>query len=187
MEREQIDKLLGKYWNCETSLEEEQLLQQFFSENVVPDNYKNVAPLFLYKHNKQKERLSDSFDERLNQKIEERRKKYITIKLFAPTLKIAAMIAFILTLGLSGLLWVNSSKKQHFAETYNDSFAAYKEATLALGKLSLALQKGEKVSLETLVQLNELNIDWDFIDSLNMEIYKNEDETELEKEQNIEL
>ncbi|HUI33068.1 MAG TPA: hypothetical protein VLY84_05570 [Dysgonamonadaceae bacterium] len=187
MEREQIDKLLGKYWNCETSLEEEQLLQQFFSENVVPDNYKNVAPLFLYTHNEQKEKLSDSFDEKLNQKIEERQKKYITIKLFAPALKIAAMVAFILALSFSGLFWINSTKKQHFAETYNDPLAAYKEATLALDKLSLALQKSEKASLETLVQLNELNVDWDFIDSLNMEIYKNEEEIELKEEQNLKL
>lgn len=187
MEIEQIDKLLGKYWNCETSLEEEQLLQQFFLENEVPDNYKDVAPLFHYKHNGQKEKLSASFDERLNHKIETRQKKYITIKLFAPALKIAGMIAIILALGLSGLVWINSTKKQHFAETYNDPFAAYKEATLALDKLSLALQKGEKVSLETLVQLNELNVDWDFIDSLNIANYKNDEEMEMEEEQELEL
>ena len=187
MEQEQIDKLLEKYWNCETSLEEEQLLQQYFSENSVSDTYKDIAPLFFYKHNEQNEKLSENFVEKLTYKMNERQKKYIIIKLFAPALKIAAMIAFVVALSVSGLIWVNSTKKQHFAETYNDSFAAYKEATSALDILSLALQKGEKVSLETLVQLNELNIDWNYIDSLNIEEYNNEEEINMSEEQNIVL
>lgn len=187
METEQIDKLLGKYWNCETSLEEEQLLHRFFSENDVPDKYIDVAPLFHYKNKAQEEKLSASFEEKLKEQIEERQKKYITIKLFATALKIAGMIALILTVGFSGLIWMNSTDKQHFAETYNDPLAAYKEAASALDKMSMALQKGEKVSLETLVQLNELNVDWDFIDSLHVATYGDAEEHELEEEQNMAL
>ena len=187
MEQEEVDKLLEKYWNCETSVEEEQLLQHFFSENFAPYNYKDIAPLFVYRHTEQNEKLSANFDKKLRNKIKEKQKKYITIKLFAPALKLTAMIAFILVVGVSGVIWMNSTKKQHFAETYNDSFAAYKEAASALDILSLALQKSEKVSLETLVQLNELNVDWDYIDSLNIEAYNNEEEINMSQEQNIVL
>ena len=187
MEQEEIDKLLEKYWNCETSVEDEQLLQQYFSENSVPDIYKDIAPLFVYRDKEQKEKLSATFDKTLKNKIKERQKKYITIKLFAPALKLAAMIAFILVLGVSGVIWMNSTKNQHFAETYNDSFAAYKEATSALDMLSLALQKGEQVSFEILVQLNELNLDWEYIDSLNIEANNNEEEIEMPEEQIIEF
>lgn len=189
MEIEQIDNLLEKYWNCETSLEEEQLLHRFFSESDMPDKYRDVAPLFLYKNRAQAEKLSAGFDEKLNQKIEERQKRYITIKLFAPALKVAAVIALILTVGFSGIIWKNFTNKQHFAETYNDPLAAYKEAISALDIMSSALQKGEMVSFETLVQLNELNVDWELIDSLQVATYNDTDTeaTELEEEQNLTL
>ena len=182
MEFQNIDALLEKYWNCETSVNEEQILQDFFMQAQIPEGFKDLALLFKYTHNKQTEKLGANFDKKFNDAIKKRRKKYISIKLFAPTLKIASMIAFIITIGLSGVIWVNSTKKQNFAETYSDPFAAYKEATSALDKLSMALQKGDKLSMETLIQLNQLDVDWDRIDSINNIVYNNNIQADNEEQ-----
>lgn len=173
MEIQHIDKLLENYWNCKTSIQEEQLLQEFFKQDQIPRIYNDVELLFKYTDNERSEKLGNDFDKKLMNAINSRQKKYITIKLFAPTLKVAAMIAFIIVVGISGVIWVNSAKNQNFAETYSDSHAAYKVATSALDKLSVALQKGEALSMETLVQLNELNVDWNIIDSINNSLNNN--------------
>ena len=182
MEIQNIDKLLQKYWNCETTLQEEQLLQEFFMQDNVSESYNDASSLFNFTHKKQAEKLGANFDEKLMSAINNRQKRHITIKLFAPTLKVAAMIAFIFVVGLSGVIWINSTKKQNFSETYSDSYAAYKEATSALDQLSIALQKGEALSLETLVQINQLEVDWNKIDSINNTLYNNNSEEDNEEQ-----
>jgi hypothetical protein len=57
MDSKQIERLLEKYWNCETSLEEEQHLREFF-KNEVPESMKDVAEVFRYFHAQQKQQLS---------------------------------------------------------------------------------------------------------------------------------
>ncbi|MDD3788558.1 MAG: hypothetical protein PHO94_07665 [Petrimonas sp.] len=171
MEFENIHTLINKYWNCETSTQEEQILQDFFSQEEIPDELKEYAPLFRYKKDSQSKTLSSDFDKRLSTAIREQEKenKYITVKIFAPALRIAASVALITGLGIGIYLVANQNKKNYFAETYNDPNAALKHATFALDKLSDALKKGEEASMESLRELEELNLDWAALDSLNME------------------
>ena len=39
MDLDRIEKLLAKYWECETSVEEEGELKQFFSGDNVPEKW----------------------------------------------------------------------------------------------------------------------------------------------------
>ena len=48
MDSNKIEELLNKYWNCETSLEEEQQLQAYFREGTVPEELKETAALFRW-------------------------------------------------------------------------------------------------------------------------------------------
>ena len=48
MDSKNLEQLLEKYWNCDTSLEEEKLLRDYFSNNEVPDTLKEAAVLFRY-------------------------------------------------------------------------------------------------------------------------------------------
>ena len=109
----------------------------------------------------------------------EKAKQYITIRIFAPVLKIAASIAIIVSLGAGIYFLVNENRKPYFAETYNDPKAALKDATHALEKLSEALRKGEQASKETFDKLKNLNIDWAAIDSMGRDM---EQEMEMEVE-----
>ena len=53
MDSKKIEELLQRYWDCETSLEEEKQLQEYFRSENVPDQLKETATLFHY-YKKQK-------------------------------------------------------------------------------------------------------------------------------------
>lgn len=182
---ESIRFLLNKYWNCETSLEEEKQLKNFFSSNDIPEDLQKYAPLFKdYKENQLSIRLDNDFVKRLEAAIhqKEKEKQYITISIFAPVLKIAASILITITLGIGIYFLANESKKPYFAETYNDPKAALKDATYALEKISEALQRGEEASQETLNELKNMNIDWTVLDSMNVEMEPVAETEPIEKE-----
>ncbi len=48
MDSSEIKQLLEKYWNCETSLAEEQQLKEYFRSNTVPESLKETSELFRY-------------------------------------------------------------------------------------------------------------------------------------------
>ncbi|WP_436416179.1 hypothetical protein [Petrimonas sp.] len=171
MNNERIYTLLEKYWNCETSVSEEQELQAFFNFGNVPADLLQFVPVFAYKQKQQTISLSDDFDRKLEASIRkaDRQKQYITIKIFEPFLRIAASIILIAGIGISVYFFAKQNN-QVFAETYNDPNAALEQATSALEKLSLALQATEEASFKSLEQLDNLNLDWSEIDSLSSEI-----------------
>ena len=98
MDYKYINQLLERYWNGETSLEEEQILRSFFSQICVPEELAKYRPLFNYEQTETKtDRLGDDFDERLMSMIDEPQE--IKVKAqpihisqrFAPLFKAAAM------------------------------------------------------------------------------------------------
>ncbi len=103
MDYKYIDQLLERYWNAETSLEEEEILRAFFSQEEIPTELEQYRPLFVYEHQEQKaDVLDESFDDRILSIIEkEEPVKARTITLtqrLMPLFKAAAVVAVILTL-----------------------------------------------------------------------------------------
>lgn len=43
-----INELIEKYWNAETTLEEEQAIKTYFKKGKIADEHKHLAPLFGY-------------------------------------------------------------------------------------------------------------------------------------------
>ncbi|WP_315516340.1 pyruvate ferredoxin oxidoreductase [Hoylesella shahii] len=106
MDYKYINQLLERYWNCETSLEEEGILRAFFSQKDVPAELRQYQPLFAYQQLEAKEKhLGADFDNRLLAIIEEDepiKVKARTITLtqrLKPLFKAAAVVAIFLTLG----------------------------------------------------------------------------------------
>ena len=106
MDYKYINQLLERYWNCETSLEEEGILRAFFSQKDVPAELRQYQPLFAYQQLEAKEKhLGADFDNRLLAMIEEDepiKVKARTITLtqrLKPMFKAAAIVAIFLTLG----------------------------------------------------------------------------------------
>ena len=57
MDFKYIEQLLERYWQCETSLEEEAQLRTFFTEEDVPEHLSRYKDLFVYQQLQQEEYL----------------------------------------------------------------------------------------------------------------------------------
>ncbi len=170
MNSEKINSLLEKYWNCETSVQEEKELQTFFSGNSVPEELRQYVPLFSYIKDEQSISLSDGFSERLQNAFGvegEGKERYITIRIFRPLLRIAVSVLLVVGMGVSFYFISKQDNRPQFVETFEDPNAAMQHAAYALEKLSHALRKSETASVETIQFIDDLDIDWIAIDSLN--------------------
>lgn len=103
MDYKYIEQLVERYFDAETSLEEEQILRSFFSQEDIPAEMQQWAPLFAYKDENM---LGDDFEARILQQIDETQQTAVVkakeVKLtqyLMPLFKAAAVVAIILTLG----------------------------------------------------------------------------------------
>ena len=65
MDYKYIEQLLERYWQCETSLEEESELRSFFSEEEVPAHLLRYKELFVYQTVQQESGLGRSEERRV--------------------------------------------------------------------------------------------------------------------------
>ncbi len=102
MDYKYIEQLLERYFQCETTLKEEEILRTFFSQEDVPVWLVKYQTLFTYEA-QDGQQLDDHFDERILQMIEQEepvKARVLTItQRLMPLFKAAAMVAIILTLG----------------------------------------------------------------------------------------
>lgn len=103
MDYKYIEQLLDRYWRCETSLEEEQILRAFFQQDNIPASMRRYQSLFVYEiEEKQHDALGEDFDKKMLSLIaeEESKAKVITFhKRLIPLFRAAAIVAIVLTLG----------------------------------------------------------------------------------------
>jgi hypothetical protein len=101
MDYKYIEQLLERYWEGESTLQEEAILRAFFNQEDVPAclmKYKSLFDCGL-----QEETLGDDFDARILSSIgqeEPKKAKIITIaSRLKPLFKAVAIVAIILTIG----------------------------------------------------------------------------------------
>ena len=95
MNYEYIEQLLERYWNAETTLEEEKILKSFFSQDNIPENFQKYTPVFSAQSNIKEQGLGEDFDNRILHNIGSSNKKHQVI----PFIKAAAAVAIMLTIG----------------------------------------------------------------------------------------
>lgn len=148
MDFDRIEKLLAKYWECETTLQEEEELRKFFNTAEVPKHLAEYAPLFqYYSSEKQKESLDSSFDEAVLRKIGEstpKRGKVVTM--FYDISKIAAAILVIAVATYFIQQEYNDKKEEmpYLTDTIEDPQKAFEETKKALQMISANFNKGRK-------------------------------------------
>ena len=99
MDYKYIEQLLERYWQGETTLQEENILRSFFSQQDIPEHLQKYKALFTYEKEKP---LSDDFDARILEMIGEGEPKAKTVTMISrltPLFKAAAIVAIVLTLG----------------------------------------------------------------------------------------
>jgi hypothetical protein len=95
MDYKYIEQLLEKYWNCETSVEEEQILRSFFRQKELPEHLLRYKSLFAYQEAEKDIKLGDDFDSRILAEIERPVVKARRLTLhtrFMPLFKAAAVM-----------------------------------------------------------------------------------------------
>jgi hypothetical protein len=137
MDYNKVKELLDKYWEGETTLEEEQVLKNYFNSTNVAADFEQFKPLFVY-FKKEKSLTSKQSFVHLTQLSRVR-------PLIPKWLMAAASILLFIVGGLSynydTVLTVKEDTKL-IADTYKDPQEAYKEAKAALMLISKGLNKG---------------------------------------------
>lgn len=112
MDSEYIEQLLQRYWQCQTSRDEERQLRDYFSQpaEAVPEHLRRYRSLFAWQKQMSDARLSDDFDSRVLAKIETMEQKPAAavvvkagkrsiVRKLSPMFKAAAAIAVVLLVG----------------------------------------------------------------------------------------
>ena len=147
MEREQIKALLERYWEGETSLEEEKKLKQFFARPDVPEEWKQEAGFFQYL-NAQKEKVALEDEEIIEMLEREPKKKDNQIRLYIENLAKIAAVILIVAVAVFFVREDYESKKEQLdpmiSDTYEDPQKAFEETKKALMLVSRQFNKGQK-------------------------------------------
>ena len=121
MDYKYIEQLLERYWECQTTLEEETILRKFFAQEDIPASLLPYRDLFLAEENMAQAHLSEDFDARLMERLaigqptgatlavqkgnkEKRHAKVIKISItqqLRPLYRAAAMVAIVLSIGMA--------------------------------------------------------------------------------------
>jgi hypothetical protein len=144
MDSEKIDDLLKKYWNCESSLEEEQQLQEYFQKGIIAERHKDTAPLFRYFQETKKKSLNDvSFDAQVLNKVQKPGAAKV-IKLMQNSMRIAAGISVLLMATWFVHTELKNTNTQEELDTFNDPQLAFEETKKALMMISKSFGRAEE-------------------------------------------
>ena len=116
MDYKYIEQLLERYWNCETSLEEEQILRSFFHQKEIPAHLLRYKAMFAYQEIEKERGLGSDFDAKVLARVEKPvvKAQRLTLRTrFMPLFKAAAMIAVLFVMGrLAWKLCRNGPKRK---------------------------------------------------------------------------
>lgn len=169
MDFDKIQELLNKYWNCETSLEEEQQLRRYFQGEGIPEQLKETESLFRYFEFQKKKSLRDdvAFDTKVLRRLNKSKQTPSTRFLYS-TMRIAAGI---IVLAIALLFIRNEVRKttpKEIVDTYDDPKLAFEETKKALLMISEGFGKAEE-------QAKKINL----FNEAQQEIKRKEKETKL--------
>jgi len=137
-----IKQLVEKYWNCETSLEEEKELKAYFKSNPVTDEWKETALLFKYLDMQQHQEMSSvDLEIKKNTTPEEKGK---VIRMVFTSAKIAAGVLVLIAATYMVREEVRSSYPEEIVDTYSDPQLAFEETKKALMMISKTFGKAQQ-------------------------------------------
>lgn len=141
MDYKYIEQLLERYFQCETTLDEERILRTFFSQKDVPVALLPYRDLFQYEATEiEASHLGEDFDERILAMVEEDqprvKARVITMeRRLRPLFKAAAVVAIIVSIGLAAQMPYNRQATidaQEFAAKHALDTATIGESSMAM-------------------------------------------------------
>ena len=135
MDYKYIEQLLERYWQCETSLEEESELRAFFSKGEIPAHLLQYKDLFVYQQVQRETGLGEDFDARILAQVE------------PPVVKARRLTNETLDYNYDT-----------YTDTYDDPEVAYKQVSSALMMLSEGINKSQDQNLADSVRLGGVDM-----------------------------
>lgn len=107
MDYKYIEQLLERYWACETTREEEQILRAFFLQDNLPSHLRAYRDIFVVQGEQAQPHLSADFDSRVLERIGDEEQapsvfhaQRITFRRrLRPLYQAAGLVALLLTIG----------------------------------------------------------------------------------------
>lgn len=160
-----IHQLIEKYFNGETSLSEETFLRNYFNSGNVAEDLKQYEPLFQYFEAEQSASLTDSFDEKLFEKLESgakvvqlRSKRFVYLRVAAAVVfLVASFFMFKNIETTTSTIPAESTAinwEKYEPETTEE---AYEETRKALKLLAMKLNKGSKKAAKEVSKMEKIN------------------------------
>ena len=145
MDSKDIEQLLEKYWMCETSLEEEQRLHDFFKGKAVPESMKEATALFRFFEAEKNNSLHENFEPTVTKQLRQRQGgKIISMVSVGNIARIAAGILVVVAATFFIRQEVRKSYPQELQDTYTDPQIAFEETKKALMMISNSFGKAKK-------------------------------------------
>jgi len=144
MESKHIEQLLEKYWNCETSLEEEQQLREYFRGENVPVQWKEASEVFRYFEQQRHQPVTgQTFEADVLRKI---RREHPRGKVISLTRNVIVRIAAGLIVVMAATFFVRQELRKSYPpeDTFSDPKMAFEETKKALMMISKGFGKGQK-------------------------------------------
>jgi hypothetical protein len=147
MDSKKLEELVKKYWDCETSLEEEQQLREYFRGENIPDVWRETATLFRYFDEQKSKTVEPQFDETVVNRIKEipRKREGKVVKWVTASLRIAAGVAVL----LAAVYFVRQELREDTViasseDTFEDPQQAFEETKKALLMISKGFGRAEQ-------------------------------------------
>ena len=153
-----IDSLLEKYWAGDSSLEDEQILHLYFSQNNIAPNHKELVPFFTYLKNEKA--VSIDVTDTVMKKINTLPVETKVIQLgWRRIISIAASIALVLSVSLAVFQYQQLKKTELTSmDTYQTPEEALEQTKAALAYLSARMNRGTDKALDGISKTKTLEI-----------------------------
>lgn len=142
MDYKRIEILMNKFWECTTTLEEENELRQFFLEcRELPSHLSAYRELFVWQEEERRTGLDNSFDDRLLAKIGGCHRPLMFFRKYIATAAACAL----LVISVGGILHYKQVKTAQFVEESMNPQQALAELQKALSFVSETMNEGERL------------------------------------------
>lgn len=165
MDSKHAQELLQKYWNCETSLEEEHQLREYFRSEEIPEPLKDTASLFNYFEAQKQKAVDTHFEESVITQLKHPEKRGKMVQLMNNSMRIAAGVAVLLVAVYFVREEIRKNDTVAMEDTYDDPKQALEETKKALMMISKGFGRAEQQAKK----INLLNEAQDKIQSKSTE------------------
>jgi hypothetical protein len=153
MDSKNLEQLLEKYWNCDTSLEEEKWLRDYFNGNDVPESLKETAALFRYFEGERSRSAGEEVEQFVTKEIKKRQGgRVVTMNLYRLA-RIAAGVLVVVVATYFVRQEVRKSYPPEMEGNITDPQLALEETKKAL----LMISKGFGKAREEATKINLFN------------------------------